>query len=47
MDTALGLLGLLVYVVCVISIAAGVTYLVVRITPTGKPKETETPASTA
>jgi hypothetical protein len=43
-STVLGLLGLIVYVVCVIGIAAGVTWLVVRITPTGKKKETETPA---
>jgi hypothetical protein len=43
MDTALGLLGLVVYVVCVIGLAAGVTWLVVRITPTGKPKEAEKP----
>jgi hypothetical protein len=44
MDSVLGLLGLIVYVVCVIGIAAGITWLVVRVTPTGKKKETETPA---
>jgi hypothetical protein len=44
MDSVLGLLGLIVYVVCVIAIAAGITWLVVRITPTGKKKEAETPA---
>jgi hypothetical protein len=41
MDAVLGLLGLIVYVVCVIAIAAGITWLVVRITPTGKKKEPE------
>jgi hypothetical protein len=43
-SSVLGLLGLIVYVVCVIGIAAGITWLVVRVTPTGKKKETETPA---
>jgi hypothetical protein len=43
-SSVLGLLGLIVYVVFVIGIAAGITWLVVRITPTGKKKETETPA---
>jgi hypothetical protein len=43
-DTLLGLLGLAVYVVCVILIAAAITWAVVRITPTGDSKETETPA---
>ena len=44
MDTILGLLGLVVFIVCVIAIAAAVTWLVVRITPTGDSKKTETPA---
>jgi hypothetical protein len=43
-SSVLGLLGLIVYVVCVIGIAAGITWLVVRITPTGKPKEAEEPS---
>ena len=30
MDVVLGLLGLLVFIVCVIALAAGVTWLVVR-----------------
>ncbi len=45
MDTVLGLLGVLVFIVCVISVAAALTWLVVRITPTSKPKP-ETPVST-
>jgi hypothetical protein len=31
--TALGLLGMLVFIVCVIALAAGVTWTVVRLTP--------------
>jgi len=34
MATALGLVGLLLYIVCVIALAAGVTWLVVKISPT-------------
>ena len=34
MDTLLGLLGLVVFVVLVIALAAGVTALVVKISPT-------------
>jgi hypothetical protein len=33
MDTFLGLLGVAVFIPCVIAIAAGVTWLVVRISP--------------
>jgi hypothetical protein len=31
--TVLGLLGILVFIVCVIAVAAGITWLVVRVTP--------------
>jgi hypothetical protein len=44
MSTALGLVGLLVYIACVISLAAAVTWLVVKLLPareTPKPAETE------
>jgi hypothetical protein len=37
---ALGLLGMLVYIAVVIAFAAGVTWLVVRYSPSKKPKET-------
>ena len=37
-DSALGLLGLVVFVVCVTGFAAGVTWFVVKIFPTGKKK---------
>ena len=33
MDTLLGLAGLAVFIVCVIALAASVTWLVVRLTP--------------
>jgi hypothetical protein len=37
---ALGLLGMLLYIACVIAFAAGVTWLVVRYSPSKKPKQT-------
>jgi hypothetical protein len=39
METALGLLGIVVWISGVIVIAAGVTYAVVKLTPGGKPKK--------
>ncbi|HWB22398.1 MAG TPA: hypothetical protein VG652_05880 [Gaiellaceae bacterium] len=33
MSTALGLIGLAVFIACVIALAAGVTWLVVKISP--------------
>ena len=33
MSTVLGLLGLVVFSACVIALAAGITWLVVRLTP--------------
>ncbi len=33
MATALGLIGLVVFIVCVIALAAGITWLVVKISP--------------
>jgi hypothetical protein len=41
MSTVLGLLAFVVYIAVVIAFAAGVTWLVVRITPTKKPKAAE------
>jgi hypothetical protein len=40
MEDALGLLLFVVYIAAIISAAAGVTWLVVRITPTKKPPAT-------
>ena len=45
MTTALGLIGLIAFCVTVISLAAGVTWLVVKIFPTGNKKKPEAPAS--
>jgi hypothetical protein len=36
---ALGLLGMLVFIACVIALAAGVTWLVVKYTPAKRPDE--------
>jgi len=39
MDTVLGLLGLALFIPCVISLAAGITWLVVRIVPPSSPDD--------
>ena len=44
MDTALGLLGVAVFIPCVIALAAGVTWLVVRLTPAKKKPDTPSEA---
>jgi hypothetical protein len=38
MDTVLGLLGIVVWIVSVILLAMAVTWIVVRLSPTGEPK---------
>jgi len=41
METVLGLIGVAVFIVCVVSLAAGVTWVVVRLSPapaSSKPK---------
>jgi hypothetical protein len=45
MQTVLGLLGLVVFIVGVIAFAAGVTYLVIKITPPEKEKKKPEPAA--
>jgi hypothetical protein len=40
MMTALGLLGMVVFISCVIAIAAGVTWLVVKYSPAKRPNQT-------
>ena len=37
MDTVLGLIGIVVFAAAVISLAAGVTWLVVKVSPAEKP----------
>jgi hypothetical protein len=39
-NTVLGLIGMVLFISAVISLAAGVTYAVVRLTPSGPPKKT-------
>jgi hypothetical protein len=39
MDTVLGLLGILVWIVAVIALAMAITYVVVRVSPGGEPKQ--------
>jgi hypothetical protein len=43
-ETVLGLLGLAVFIVCVIALAAGVTWVVVKLSPTPGKKKKATPA---
>ena len=42
MDEALGLLGLLLYILAVIALAGAVTYAVVRLTPSKRDKTEQT-----
>jgi hypothetical protein len=46
LDTVLGLIGMVVFIVATIALAAGVTYAIVRISPTRRAKE-KTPAAKA
>jgi hypothetical protein len=39
MNTALGLLGMFVYAACIIGLAAGITWIVVKVSPSEKPKK--------
>jgi hypothetical protein len=41
MDTVLGLIGVVLFIPCVISLAAGVTWLVVRVSPGTKEKPSD------
>jgi hypothetical protein len=41
MDTVLGLLGLLVYIVVIIGLASGVTWAVVKLSPSKSQKQLE------
>jgi hypothetical protein len=49
MDTVLGLLGMVVWIIGVMALAAGVTYAVIRLSPgerdKSKPGEASTPSS--
>jgi hypothetical protein len=39
MDTVLGLIGMAIYLVAVVSLAAGVTWLVVKLSPSKSQKQ--------
>lgn len=47
MDTVLGLLGILVWIVTVIALASAVTYIVVKLFPADKPEKDEPTADGA
>ena len=42
METVLGLIGMVVYAACIIGLAAGVTWLVVKVSPSEKPAQAAT-----
>jgi len=46
MDTALGLIGIIVFAACVIGLAAAVTWVVVKVSPAEKPDKAK-PADAA
>jgi hypothetical protein len=41
MDTVLGLIGLVVYIAGIVSLAAGVTWIVVKVSPSKAQKQLE------
>jgi hypothetical protein len=45
-DTVLGLIGLALYMVAVVSLASGVTYLVVKLSPSKSMKEQQAKTAT-
>jgi hypothetical protein len=47
MDTVLGLLGLVVYIALIIGIAAGVTWVVVKLSPSKSQKQLDAKKSEA
>jgi hypothetical protein len=42
METVLGLFGMVVYAACIIGLAAGVTWIVVKVSPAEKPEQPAT-----
>ncbi|MGH3116817.1 MAG: hypothetical protein ACRDQ2_06825 [Gaiellales bacterium] len=43
MENVLGLIGMVIFIVATIALAAGVTWLVVKFTPSGPRKKPDTP----
>jgi hypothetical protein len=41
METVLGLIGLAIYIVCIVGLAAGVTWVVVKLSPSKAQKQLE------
>jgi hypothetical protein len=41
MQTALGLIGFVIYILAIVAAAAGVTWVVVRLSPAKKPDESK------
>jgi hypothetical protein len=41
LETVLGLIGMVIFIVATIALAAGITYLVVKLTPVGPKKKPE------
>ena len=41
MDTVLGLIGMVIFIVATIALAAGITWVVVKITPSGPRNKAE------
>jgi hypothetical protein len=46
MDTVLGLLGLVLYIVVIVGLACGVTWIVVKLSPSQSAKQAEAKAKT-
>lgn len=47
METVLGLIGMVIFIVATIAVAAGITWIVVKITPSGPRKKPEAPAESS
>jgi hypothetical protein len=45
LENALGLIGMVVFIAAVIGLAAGITYLIVKISPSTRRSKTQTPSS--
>ena len=47
MDTALGLIGMAIYMILVVGLAAGITWLVVKVSPSKSQKQLDEKQSAA
>jgi hypothetical protein len=46
LETVLGVIGMVVFIAAVIGLAAGMTYLIVKISPSTRRSKAQTPTST-